>query len=85
MDRFVAAGYPFELAGVVLYAFFLVMTRGVRAARFSKRSQVLTLVAAIALVASVPLGYGASRAGIGIMLALAAAALASSALDGLRR
>jgi hypothetical protein len=79
MHAFVQGGYLYELAGLIYYAFFLVMRRS--AARYSRRSQILTLLAAIVLVASVPLRYARTGAGEAIMLALAAAALMSTLAD----
>jgi hypothetical protein len=57
------------------------MSRGRNAARFSRRSQILTLLAAIALVASVPLRYAHVPLAQIVMLVLAAAALVSSIVD----
>jgi hypothetical protein len=79
------AGYPYEIAGLVYYIFFLLMLRKGQAQRFSQRSRVLTLLAAIALVACVPLHYAAYAFGVVLMLALAVAALISTLLDGVRR
>jgi hypothetical protein len=81
MDTFVQGGYPYELAGLIYYAFFLVMSRSRNAARYSRRSRILTLVAAIVLVASVPFHYANAGAAHVIMLALAAAALVSTLAD----
>ncbi len=81
MDSLIASGYPYELAGLLYYLFFLVMTRGARAARFSQRSKLLTLAAAIGLIASVPLRYAAQPLAVTLMLALVAAALVSTWLD----
>ncbi len=81
VDALIATGYPYELAGLLYYGFFLAMTRGKRAARFSQRSKVLTLLAAIALIGSVPLHYAASPLGVALMLGLVVVALASTWLD----
>ncbi len=81
MDALIAAGYPYELAGLLYYAFFLLMTRGRNAARFSQRSRVLTLLAAIGLIGAVPLRYGTQPLGVAAMLTLVAVALASTWLD----
>lgn len=81
MDALIRSGYPYELAGLLYYVFFLTMTRGKNAARFSKRSKVLTLVASIALIGSVPLGYAAQPLAGALMLALVAIALVSTWLD----
>lgn len=81
VDALIQSGYPYELAGLLYYVFFLTMTRGKNAARFSQRSKVLTLAAAIALIGSVPLHYAAQPAAVVAMLALVAVAMASTWLD----
>lgn len=85
MNAFLASGYAYELAGIAYYGLFLAMSRPRNAGRFSRRSQILTLLAAIALVGSVPLHYAAAGPAVGVMAALAAAALVSSAADARRR
>lgn len=74
-------GYVYELAGLFYYAFFLYIGRSANATRFSMRSRILTLSAAIALVACVPLHYARSPYGEFIMLGLAIATLVSTFLD----
>jgi hypothetical protein len=81
VDALIRSGYLYELAGLVYYVFFLLMTRGPRAARFSQRSKVLTLVAAIGLIASVPLRYAWQPVAVAMMLALVAVAMVSTWLD----
>ena len=81
MDALIQSGYPYELAGLLYYVFFLMMTRGKNAARFSQRSKALTLAAAIALIGSVPLRYGAQPLAVAAMLALVAVAMWSTWLD----
>lgn len=81
MNALIQSGYPYELAGLLYYVFFLTMTRGKHAARFSLRSKVLTLVAAIALIGSVPLRYAAQPPAGVLLLALVAVALLSAWLD----
>lgn len=81
MDALIRSGYPYELAGLLYYLFFLAMSRGKNAARFSQRSRVLTLVAAIALIGSVPLRYAAHPLAGVLMLVLVAIALTSTWLD----
>jgi hypothetical protein len=81
VDALIQSGYPYELAGLLYYVFFLTMTRGKNAARFSQRSKVLTLAAAIALIGSVPLHYAARPPAVVAMLALVAVAMASTWLD----
>lgn len=81
VENVLASGVPYELAGLVYFAFYLLMSRGRSAERFSKRSKVLTLLAAIVLVGAVPLHYGATTAGIVVMLVVAVAALVSTWRD----
>lgn len=81
MSAFLDAGYSYELAGLPYYAFFLFMMRGANARRYSPRSRVLVIAAAIALVGSVPFHYAATGAGVAVMLALAVAALISTFAD----
>jgi hypothetical protein len=76
-----ASGIPWEIAGLVYFLFYLAMSRPRNAARFSRRSKALTLIAALALVAAVPLHYGAQPFGIAVMLVLLAASLVSTFLD----
>jgi len=80
-----AQGYPFELIGICYYVMFLLMSRKTYAARYSLRSRVLTLLAAMFLIGAVPFHYGANAVGIAIMLAVAIAAVAATALDLRRR
>jgi hypothetical protein len=72
---------PYELAGLVYFLFYLAMARLRNAARFSRRSQALTLFAAIALVAAVPLHYGTQPLGIALMLLLVLVSLVSTFAD----
>jgi uncharacterized membrane protein len=81
MEQLLASGIPFELAGLVYFAFYLLMSRGPNAARFSQRSKVLTLVTAIVMVGAVPLHYGATNIGIIVMVGLALAAIISTWVD----
>lgn len=79
------AGLPYEIVGIVYYVLFLLMGRKRYAHRYSPHSRVLTLVAAIVLVACVPLHYAATGLGVTLMLVLAAAALISTAIDTRRK
>jgi hypothetical protein len=81
MNAFLESGYPYELAGLIYYAFFLVMSRRRGGARFSRRSQILTLLAAIVLAASVPFHYANTRGGHIVMIVLAVASLVSTWRD----
>ena len=85
MNAFLASGYAYELAGIAYYVMDLARSRPRRAARFSKRSQALTLIAAMALVGSAPLHYAASGLGVAVMGARALAALLSTAADARAR
>jgi hypothetical protein len=75
------AGYPYELAGLVLYAFFLYTTRKRNSLRYTQRTRVFTISAAIGLVGVVPLHYARNGAAIAIALLLALASLASAFVD----
>jgi hypothetical protein len=81
MDALIRSGVPFELAGLVYFAFYLVMSRQRAGGRFSQRSKILTLLASIVLVASVPLHYGANPLAIVAMFGFAAMAMLSTILD----
>jgi hypothetical protein len=85
VETLIRTGVPFELAGLVYFLFYLRMSRGSAAAHFSRRSKILTLLAAIALVGSVVLHYADQLAGIVVMLALAIASVVSTWSDRLRR
>lgn len=84
METLIRSGVAFELAGLVYFLFYLRMSRGSAAPHFSRRSKILTLLAAIALVGSVVLHYADQLAGIVLMLALAVASLVSTWSDRLR-
>ena len=84
MDAIVAAGYPYEFAGLLYYVFFLVMGRPRFAGLYSLRTRVITLLAAIAMVACVPLHYATSVIGVVGMLALGVVALGSATLDAVK-
>ena len=62
-ERLVAAGYPYELVGLLYYVLFLMMGRKRYAAKYTNRSRYLVLLAAIAMVGSVPFHYGAAAPG----------------------
>lgn len=82
MEWIVASCFVWEFAGLVYYLAFLMMSRGKRAARLSQRTKVLTLVAAIVMVASVPLHYANLKAGVTLMVLLAVVSVASNMADG---
>ena len=81
MQDFFATGFPYEIAGLIYFAFYLVMSRPRAAGRFSRRTQALVLLASIALVASVPLHYGARAGTMAFVLLLVLISLVSTAVD----
>lgn len=74
-------GLPYEIVGLLYFAMALVMGRGRNAGRFTPRSRILTVLAAIAMVGCVPFGYGADPRGVLVMLVLAVAAFISTLVD----
>jgi hypothetical protein len=87
VDSLTFSGILFELAGLCYFLFYLVMSRPRNVARFSRRSRILTLLAAIAMVGSVVGPYAQAPLGIVVMFGLAIAALVSTFADrrGARR
>ena len=81
MNAIVEAGYPYELAGLVFYMFFLSMTRGRNRGRYSQRTRALTILAAIGLVGVVPFHYAHSSPAMAIVLLLGLASLGSAFID----
>lgn len=81
MNRVIEAGYPYEIAGLVFYAFFLYMVRKQGGRPYSQRTRILTIVAAIGLVGVVPFHYAANTAAVLSILMLGLAALVSAFLD----
>ena len=81
MNALLASGIPWEIAGLIYFLFYLAMSRPRNAARFSRRSKALTLLAALALVAAVPLHYGAVPIAIVVMLLLLVVSIVSTFLD----
>lgn len=77
----IAAGYPYELAGILYYVFFVLMSRKRYAANYSSRSRILVVLAAIAMVGSVPFHYANAVLGVTAMFALAGLALLSTLID----
>ena len=78
MEPLLRSGIPYELAGLAYFIFYLAMSRG---SRFSARSKILTLLAAIVLVGAVPMQYGDKPLAVVAMIGFAALALASSIAD----
>jgi hypothetical protein len=83
LNDVIAAGYPYELAGLLYYVFFMMMSRKQNAAKYSLRSRVLVLLAAIVMVGSVPFHYATALLGVTAMYALAGLALISTFIDGI--
>jgi hypothetical protein len=81
VDVLIQSGVLYELAGLCYFLFYLSMSRRSVAARYSKRSRVLTLLAAIVLVGSVVAHYGQTPLGIVVMFAFALGALVSTFVD----
>jgi len=81
MKRIIAAGYAYEIAGLVYYVFFLFMVRKQRGARYSGRTRILTIVAAIAFVGVVPFHYGGNARANVVLLLLGLSALVSAFAD----
>lgn len=85
VQALLAAGYPYELVGFVYYLFFLMMGRPRFAGRYTKRSRLLMVCAAIVMVGSVPFHYANSPLGVGAIFAIAVLALLSTFADAFRR
>ena len=81
LNAFLASGYLYEIAGLAYYLLFLAMQRGRNRGRFSRRSLVLVMLAAIALVAIAPFHLAQSAVAITVALALAVAGLGSTFAD----
>jgi len=77
----IAAGYPYELAGLLYYVLFLLMSRKQNAKKYTRRSRVLVILAAIVMVACVPLHFADAFLGVMAMYVLAIAGLVSMAID----
>jgi hypothetical protein len=81
VSALLAAGYPYELAGLIYYGFFVLMNRRSNAARYTRRSRLLVVLAAIVMVACVPFHYATDPLGVIAMLGLAVLALLSTLAD----
>ncbi len=81
MSAIIDAGYPYEIAGLVFYVFFIYMTRRANGPRYAQHTRVLTIGAAIGLVGVVPFHYAANSTVMFVVLALALAALISAFVD----
>lgn len=81
LNAVIQAGYPYELAGIVYYVFFIMMSRKRFAATYSKRSRILVVLAAIVMVGCVPFHYAGELAGVAAMFSLAIIALLSTLAD----
>jgi hypothetical protein len=82
VNALIAAGYPYELAGIVYYVMFLLMSRRANSAKYSLRSRLLVLAAAVVMVGCVPFRYASVPLAVIAMLGLAVLALASTFADG---
>jgi heme A synthase len=85
MNAIIAAGYPYELAGICYYVLFLLMSRRANAAKYSLRSRLLVIVAAVVMVGCVPFRYASVPLAVIVMLGLAVLALLSTLADSLQR
>jgi hypothetical protein len=83
LSNVIAAGYPYELAGIMYYVLFLMMSRKQNAPRYTLRSRVLVILAAIVMVACVPFHYATLLLGVVAMFTLAILALVSTIVDSL--
>jgi heme A synthase len=81
LNAVIEAGYPYELAGIVYYVFFVMMSRKRLAATYSKRSRILVVLAAIVMVGCVPFHYANELLGVTAMFTLAIVALLSTLAD----
>jgi hypothetical protein len=82
VNALLAAGYPYELAGLAYYGFFIYMNRPKSAARYSRRSRLLVVLTAIAMVGCVPFHYASDPLGMIAMLGLGVTSLLSTFMDG---
>lgn len=83
MNAVVAAGYPYELAGILYYVLFVLMSRKRYAGRYTKRSRILVILAGIVMIGCVPFHYATSLLGFVAMIGLAIVALLSTFIDAL--
>jgi uncharacterized membrane protein len=83
VSALVVAGYPYELAGICYYVLFLLMNRKANAGRYSLRSRLLVICAAVVMVGCVPFHYAAVPLAVTVMLVLAILALLSTFADSL--
>jgi uncharacterized membrane protein len=81
IDYLVQSGYPFEAAGLIMFLFYIAMSRRDTSERFSQRSRTFTLIASMVLVGSVPFRYGGQPLAMLLMLALVALAMWSTWSD----
>jgi hypothetical protein len=81
MTALIDAGYPYELAGLVFYVFFLYMVRHRRGTQYTQRTRVLTIATAIGLVGVVPLNYAHNPTAVALVLLLGLASIASAFAD----
>jgi formate-dependent nitrite reductase membrane component NrfD len=84
MQAILNAGYGYEFVGLIFFMFYLTMTRGKNAGRYSLRSRMLVIVAAFALVGCVLFRYATTNAGVTAMVVLSVVALGSVFMDARR-
>jgi hypothetical protein len=84
VQQFFVTGFSQELAGLAFFLVYVGMSRPRAAGRYSRRTQVLVLLAAIVLVASVPLHYGTGPAARWFVLLLPVLSLVSVIADARR-
>jgi uncharacterized membrane protein len=83
MNAVIAAGYPYEFAGIMYYVLFVLMSRKRFAGIYTKRSRILVILAGIVMVGCVPFHYATSVIGFAAMIGLAIVALLSTLVDAL--
>jgi hypothetical protein len=81
LDNVILAGYPYEFVGLLYFVFFLLMGRKRYEGVYTKRSRVLTIIAAMVMVGCVPFGYASSSLGIIVMFAVAIISMISTVRD----
>jgi hypothetical protein len=81
VENVIVAGTPYEFVGILYFAFFLLMGRKRYEGVYTLRSRVLTLLAAMVMVACVPLHYASDGTGIIVMFGMAIVSMISTVRD----
>jgi uncharacterized membrane protein len=81
VNAVIAAGYPYELAGILYYILFALMSRKRVAGKYTARSRVLVIAAGIVMIGCVPFHYATAPVGVTAMFVFAAVALVSTFID----